>query len=249
MDIFSLIPIVIAIYGIGSALNKGMAGMKQRGPLNPPPRQQREINYPMPGGLSPMSREFFPMSKGLPPMSTGFPQASPDRRPETYSQGYSEQTFRAKELELAEAEGREGIWGDEGRPDGYTPPLQTSAARRSDGTNVQPQNQSDTVGVFGNEGTAWMEGLAGSEGTAGLEGTSGKEGTSGSEGMLMRESPGESSLNLDRTIGESTGNTGRELVYPDFSELREENFVQGIIWAEVLGKPRTLRPYESRRRV
>jgi hypothetical protein len=100
-------------------------------------------------------------------------------------------------------------------------------------------------GISGSEGTQGIEGTLGSEGTQGIEGTSGIEGTQGIEGTSgyegnwgIKGTPGQGVQALAST-------PRREAVYgflnPDF-RLNEQEILQGIIWAEVLGRPRALRP-------
>lgn len=140
-------------------------------------------------------------------------------------------------VNIDEKAGVEGVWAE-------------TAASVTEGT-------SGSEGTQGNEGIAGYEGIQGIEGTSGYEGTQGTEGTSGSEGI-----PG---------IEGITGNEGywskgipgegidslkpvppKEAVFgffdPDFHP-NEQELLQGIIWAEVLGRPRALNPFRSTRKV
>jgi hypothetical protein len=91
----------------------------------------------------------------------------------------------------------------------------------------------------------WAEAAAlGIEGTPGIEGTQGIEGTPGIEGSWgLKGTPGQGVQALAYM-------PRSEAVYgflkPDF-QLNEQELLQGIIWAEVLERPRALRPFRSTR--
>jgi hypothetical protein len=103
---------------------------------------------------------------------------------------------------------------------------------------------SGTEGTSGGEGTQGIEGTSDYEGTQGIEGTSGYEGAQGIEGI----SGYESTRRIER-IPDIAYTPQREAAYGflkyDFHP-NEQELLQGVIWAEVLGRPRALRPYRSR---
>jgi hypothetical protein len=110
---------------------------------------------------------------------------------------------------------------------------------------------------YGTEGYAGIEGSSGVEGSTGVEGSWGLEGTSGTEGSLRNEGTYVSEGNLDtkeyptskgtprRTepltsspeVGQSSKPTLQENP-STFPIITKNPLVQGVIWAEVLGKPR-----------
>lgn len=84
------------------------------------------------------------------------------------------------------------------------------------------------------------EGTQGIEGTQGVEGIQGIEGTSAYEGTIkvyqdIEESPDE---RMPKGAQATSGNC--------FS-IKKKEFVQGFIWAEVLGKPRAFHPFRGPR--
>lgn len=102
-------------------------------------------------------------------------------------------------------------------------------------------------GTWGVEGTQGVEGIEGTEGTQGVEGIEGVEGTQGIEG-----------------IGNYVGILGQEAYKSAGAPLQEKNrgasglsgvhcfstqsgLAQAVIWAEILGKPRALRPFKGPR--
>jgi Collagen triple helix repeat (20 copies). len=97
-------------------------------------------------------------------------------------------------------------------------------------------------GTSGSNGAWGIEGIAGIEGSQGIEGTWGDEGTQGIEGTSSYESV--------RRIETIPSTPQREAVSgffnPDFHP-NEQELLQGIIWAEVLGRPRAVRPFRSTR--
>ncbi|MDD2235028.1 MAG: hypothetical protein PHZ11_08210 [Desulfitobacteriaceae bacterium] len=93
-------------------------------------------------------------------------------------------------------------------------------------------------GIQGIEGTSGYEGIQGIEGTSGYEGIQGIEGTSGYEGIQGIEgTPGQRAQAFEVASG---------FLNPDFYPNKQE-LLQGIIWAEVLGRPRALRSFRSTR--
>jgi hypothetical protein len=97
-------------------------------------------------------------------------------------------------------------------------------------------------GTWGIEGTSGYEGAQGTEGTTGSEGIPGIEGIPGNEGYWSKGIPGEGIASIKPVPPkEAVG-----FFDPDF-HLDEQELQKGIIWAEVLGLPRALRPYRTRR--
>lgn len=90
-------------------------------------------------------------------------------------------------------------------------------------------------GTTGIEGTSGVEGSSGVEGTSGIEGVSGTEGTPGSEGTVGVEGSNTKSL---RQSSERRLIPSRTEDSQYFLDLTEENLIHGMIWAQVLGKPR-----------
>jgi hypothetical protein len=117
-----------------------------------------------------------------------------------------------------------------------------------------PEEIEGTAGIEGTEGIEGSgngEGMAGVEGSAGIEGTSGVEGSGDGEGAagiegtqgregkwVIRETPG--------AVLTAPGEAASGFFAPDF-KLDERELRQGVIWAEVLGRPRALRPFRSSR--
>lgn len=100
----------------------------------------------------------------------------------------------------------------------------------------------ETEGTQGVEGIQGVEGTQGTEGTQGVEGTQGTEGTSEYVGILgleayksAIETPGEG-MNMN-----PSGLSGVQV------SLTEKELVQGVMWAEILGKPRAMRPFRGPR--
>ena len=90
MDIFSILPIIFVVFGLLSALNKGMERMgRPRGPVLTAPKPELDPEWPN-QVITPQYEE----------RTTG---------------RLRDQISRAKEIELARAVGHEGAWGDEGR--------------------------------------------------------------------------------------------------------------------------------------
>ncbi|ODA42660.1 hypothetical protein [Desulfosporosinus sp. BG] len=86
------------------------------------------------------------------------------------------------------------------------------------------------------EGTQGIEGTQGTEGTQGIEGTSDYVGILGLEAYKSTEE-----IPREEVAKEPLGLRGIEL------SLTERELVQGVIWAEILGKPRSLRPFRGPR--
>lgn len=95
------------------------------------------------------------------------------------------------------------------------------------------------------EGAMGVEGMMGSEGTPGIEGTASSEGLS-LERISMEQGavfginqPPVLNGKENPKVPIGNGNDG----FP----VTENVLMQGVIWAEILGKPRALRPYRGPR--
>ncbi|TWH56257.1 hypothetical protein DesLBE_0452 [Desulfitobacterium sp. LBE] len=112
---------------------------------------------------------------------------------------------------------------------------------------------------YGREGSERVEGFStegtwGTEGTAGVEGSVGSEGMWGSEGSFDRESAfsgktGKESLGKPEGKPRYASAKPVEQEKPVFPAVSDNPLVQGIIWAEVLGKPRAYNKYAYNRRI
>lgn len=128
----------------------------------------------------------------------------------------------------------------------------TSYGKRPE--NMNPKREAGVEGVWaeaavpGAEGTSGSNGAWGIEGIAGIEGSQGIEGTWGDEGTQGIE--GTSSYKSVRRIETIPSTPQREAVSGFFNpnfHPNEQELLQGIIWAEVLGRPRAVRPFRSTR--
>lgn len=132
-----------------------------------------------------------------------------------------------------------------------TRPVETRANYEGFGT----EGYSGTEG-FGSEGVSGGEGSTGSEGTWGTEGTSGSEGTFGTEGSFGIEGPRISQgipkrREVPPTAVSKEGRaakSGQSEKASGFSNVSEDSLMQGVIWAEVLGKPRARSGWSHTRR-
>ena len=80
------------------------------------------------------------------------------------------------------------------------------------------------------------------EGTQGVEGTQGTEGTSEYVGIMGLEAYKSKEKTPSEQISGKPLDTGGLQV-----SVTENGIIQGIIWAEILGKPRALRPFRGPR--
>jgi len=80
------------------------------------------------------------------------------------------------------------------------------------------------------------------EGTQGIEGTQGTEGTSEYVGILGAEAYKSTEGTLGVEMGRNpSGSSGIQL------SVSERELVQGVMWAEILGKPRAMHSYRGPR--
>jgi len=84
------------------------------------------------------------------------------------------------------------------------------------------------------EGTSRIEGIQGTGITQGSKGTSTYEGMPGIE------------VGIEENPGDTMPRDAQALSRPCFSMTNTE-LVQGVIWSEILGKPRALRPFRGPR--
>ena len=104
-----------------------------------------------------------------------------------------------------------------------------------------------TEGTWGSEGTWGTEGIGGSEGSESWEGTLGNEGTSGLESRLSTQK-GKGMLGKPDA---KQGIPAPQLTHqqrPVLPVISESPLVQGVIWAEILGKPRAHSGFSYKRR-
>ncbi len=181
MDIISLAITAFVIYSLYTAFKEKNAG-RSPGRQNPP--------WMRPPAPTPQRERFEEKPSDL----------WLESKPPLWADPY-------KDKEVAEAEGQEGVWGDEGRPV----------------MDASPGSE----GMMGTEGSEGVEGTPGSEG---VSVDSGKAGTSGGDAFAEAKHNGQRSSadELSLSIG-----------------LSEGELVQGIIWAEILGKPRALRRFHG----
>lgn len=93
----------------------------------------------------------------------------------------------------------------------------------SSSTNRQLQNQ---------------EGAWGTEGSIGLEGTHGIEGTQSMEGAAVQKSNSAKKVNRN-TEKQALPSPQSNLL--DFSDMDREDVLRGLLFSEILGKPKALR--------
>ncbi|HEY8910812.1 MAG TPA: hypothetical protein VIM51_11115, partial [Desulfosporosinus sp.] len=80
------------------------------------------------------------------------------------------------------------------------------------------------------------------EGTQGVEGTQGIEGTSEYVGILGEDGYKSTKATLSGDMSRNPADlSGVHL------SLTERELVQGVMWAEILGKPRAMRPFRGPR--
>jgi hypothetical protein len=83
------------------------------------------------------------------------------------------------------------------------------------------------------------------EGTQGIEGTQGTEGTSEYVGILGAEAY--KSIDLVPSEEMSRNRTEQGIMGGFRLPVTEKDLVQGVMWAEILGKPRAMHPYRGPR--
>lgn len=129
----------------------------------------------------------------------------------------------------------QGTWGTEGTQG-------VEGTRGTEGTQ-------GVEGTWGTEGTQGVEGTWGTEGTQGVEGTWGTEGTQGVEGTSEYRGTGGIEVcppDTERETGEKIPRVAQKQSGFGFPTT-ENQLVQGIVWAEILGKPRALHPFRGPR--
>lgn len=200
MEVLSFIIIAFTIYSIIASVNtKG--GNLPRGRTRFP----GEIKFPQKNQFPPEIR--FPQSG-----TTEYRETQRSEETDARNSSASGQNLDPyKDMELAQAQGYEGEWGDEGRP-----------------TNMRP--------AMSDEGSIGVEGSVGTEGIAGTEGSAGTEGIFVPQKKLSTKEK----ANL-RTVS-SAAATG---VWDN--ELSMKDLVRGVIWSEVLGRPRAMKPHRGPR--
>jgi len=79
------------------------------------------------------------------------------------------------------------------------------------------------------------------EGTQGIEGIPGTEGTTEYVGILGAEAYKSTEIPSERMVSNASALSGIQL------SLTERELVQGVIWAQILGKPRAMHPFRGPR--
>ena len=116
--------------------------------------------------------------------------------------------------------------------------IPSGKVRKSEGWVVKSQRldgregSEGIEGSIGLEGSAGLEGISGSEGRFGTEGTLGKEGSFGTEGRDLKAMGPATSEDKTETLKEQFENR------PLLPNLSGGNLAEGVIWAEILGKPK-----------
>ncbi|MHB1652656.1 MAG: hypothetical protein ACYCVD_09305 [Desulfitobacteriaceae bacterium] len=190
MENFTLIIIIFAVYSIvGSVLNQ---------------RKSRRVSRGPDGSWSPQTGVPQPIKKLLEPW------LSQTNGP------WSGKLPSDKESELGGAEGKEGVWGDEGR-------------QGNEVTSLSERRAADVLKVLSRE-------ASGAVGTPGV-----KEST--------EKGYGNGISNAERSYDDKDLSTVTVLNVPtsmfNVTTFSENDLVQGVVWAEVLSRPRALRPFRS----
>lgn len=118
-------------------------------------------------------------------------------------------------------------------------PYTAEPARRPGSESFGNEGYAGTEG-FGTQGTLGSEGASDAEGTWGAEGTFGSEGTIGVEGYYPNlKGTLTSSLSPEPNLPELQPQNIKQQEIPfGFPRITEDSLMQGVIWAEILGKPR-----------
>jgi len=112
--------------------------------------------------------------------------------------------------------------------------LQNNPVPRQAQQNIRRyQEGSDSM-----EGNTGYEGSLGPEGAAGLEAVQGTEGTHGSEGAGVQDISGSNKNNPDTTKQVLPSHQSNLL---DFSDIDSEDILRGMLFSEILGRPKALR--------
>lgn len=216
MDIISLAIVAFVIYTLFTAVKESAGRAPGRpGSQNPLPRMPRRMPPPVPPtqGMRRTQTQTQTQTGTAVPSQTR--ARTKDMPGDLWRDADTLWADPYKDKEVAEAEGREGVWGDEGRP-------------------VMDASPSS-------EGTMGVEGLQGAEGTAGREGTYGiSTGIPGSS----RGGGGPKDVSIPKGANAVMSGVGEKEIPVTLSQAQ---LVQGIIWAEVLGRPRALRRFRGPR--
>lgn len=131
-----------------------------------------------------------------------------------------------------------GTWGEQLKQALENGPYQAGSLQ-----STKPKGFEETKDYYiETEGTEGFEGTQGVEGTQGTEGTQGIEGTSEYVGILGLEAY----KSAEETPSEEIANNPPGLSGLQLS-LTERELVQGVMWSEILGKPRAMRPFRGPR--
>jgi hypothetical protein len=233
MDIFSFLPIIIFIYAIVTIFNPGNKNPRNPRTPFPPPETWKEK-------AEEIERMWFPQEVGQKLPRPPLPKPGRTTRPER-TEG---RPGWAKPQPFEDAPSSEG-YGSEGYP----------------GTEgLGTEGQSGVEGSSGSEGVWGTEGTFGTEGTYGSEGTYGNEGTPGVEGAYRtyRNPPvkgpqNNEILNKKETppVSPKKGRVTEQKKQANLAGIpttTQDPIIQGVIWAEVLGKPRARTSWSNTRR-
>ena len=113
-------------------------------------------------------------------------------------------------------------------------PYSAEPSRRPGSESAGRDGYAGTEG-FGTEGTFGHEGSIDAEGAWGIEGTIGSEGTIGVEGYYGPNFGGPNEP-IPQEVQTSKQKQQEDLTR--FPRITEDSLMQGVIWAEILGKPR-----------
>ncbi|MEL1136494.1 hypothetical protein AAC978_15075 [Desulfitobacterium sp. THU1] len=208
MDFFSWLPIIIFIYAASTIF-----GTNQKKPQNRRPPYNRPQNGPQNSRPTSSQQET---KQSRPQWREMFEELERELFPKEVQTDTSSRTSTTKRYPTSsqryDSEGTSGTegYGTEGRPS---------------------EDYLSAEGSWGVEGTSGNEGSTSREGALGNEGTSGREGNLGVAGAKKPQ------LEL---VGKQISNVG----YPQqqagfaFPSQAVNPLIQGVIWAEVLGKPR-----------
>lgn len=111
--------------------------------------------------------------------------------------------------------------------------------------SYEPEGTSGSEGYGGGEGYLSTEGSSGGEGTSGTEGISGTEGswgtegTAGVEGNYTQRSPQVKTMAPKVPGNAAKVKTQTKVAVSSSPAVSPGTLMQGVIWSEVLGKPRS----------
>ncbi|MGE4272605.1 MAG: hypothetical protein AB7E31_07005 [Desulfitobacterium sp.] len=219
MDFFSWLPIIIFIYAAFTIFGTSQKKPQNRRPPYNRPQDGSQSNRPT------SSQQETKTSR--PQWREMFEELERELFPKEMRPDSSSRTSTTKPYPTSppkyNSEGTSGSegYGTEGRPS---------------------EDYLSTEGSWGVEGTSGIEGSTSREGALGNEGTSGREGNWGVAGAKKPQLE-----SVDKQI--STVSYSQQQAGFAFPSQNLNPLVQGVIWAEVLGKPRAHSKLAYKRRV